>query len=176
MPFSIKERTKSMKLQVSGIVKESIVDGKGIRTTVFTQGCPHHCPGCHNPQTHPFEGGTEVDVKEIFEEVRQNSILKGITFCGGEPFCQPAPLAELAKQFHSIGKDVTFYTGYTYEQLLEKHDPAVNALLAETDVLIDGPFIEAQKNLELVFRGSENQRVIDMKKTREHGQVVLLDL
>ena len=176
MPFSIKERIRSMKLQVSGIVKESIVDGKGIRTTVFTQGCPHHCPGCHNPQTHPFEGGTEIDTSEIFEEFRQNIILKGITFSGGEPFCQPAPLAELAKQVHSIGKDVTVYTGYTYEQLLAMDDPAVRDLLAETDVLIDGPFIEARKNLELVFRGSENQRVIDMKQTRKQGQAVLLDL
>ena len=164
-----------MKLQVSGIVKESIVDGKGIRTTVFTQGCPHHCPGCHNPQTHPFEGGSEIDIAEIFEEFRKNPILKGITFSGGEPFCQPEPLAELAKQVHSIGKDVTVYTGYTYEQLLEKNDPAVNALLSETDVLIDGPFIEAQKNLELVFRGSENQRVIDMNATRKEGRVVLAD-
>ena len=165
-----------MKLQISGIVKESIVDGKGIRTTVFTQGCPHHCPGCHNPQTHPFEGGSAMDSSEIFEEFRQNPILKGITFSGGEPFCQPAPLAELAKQVHSVNKDVTVYTGYTYEQLLAMDDPAIHALLAETDVLIDGPFIEAQKNLELLFRGSENQRVIDMKQTREQGRVVLLEL
>lgn len=162
-----------MKLQVSGIVKESIVDGKGIRYTVFTQGCPHHCPGCHNPQTHPFEGGTEMEISEIFEDFRQNPMLKGVTFSGGEPFCQPEPLTELAALVHGLGKDVTVYTGYTYEQLLEKNDPAVTALLVSTDVLIDGPFLLEQRNLELVFRGSENQRVINMKKTRESGSVVL---
>ncbi len=162
-----------MKLQVSGIVKESIVDGRGIRYTVFTQGCPHHCPGCHNPQTHPFEGGTAMEISEIFEDFQKNPILKGITLSGGEPFCQPEPLAELARLVHGIGKDVTVFTGYTYEQLLEQEDPAVKALLEETDVLIDGPFLEAEKNLELVFRGSENQRVINMKKTRESGTVVL---
>lgn len=164
-----------MKLQLAGIVKESIVDGKGIRYTVFTQGCPHHCPGCHNPQTHPFEGGETYTPQEIFEDFQKNPMLKGITFSGGEPFCQPEPLTELAKLVHGLGKDVTVYTGYTYEQLLEKRDPAVDALLRETDVLIDGPFIEAQKNLELLFRGSENQRLIDMKKTRESGRVVLAE-
>lgn len=163
-----------MKLQLAGIVKESIVDGKGIRYTVFTQGCPHHCPGCHNPQTWPFEGGETHTPREIFEDFRKNPLLKGITFSGGEPFCQPEPLTELAELVHSVGKDVTVYTGYVYEQLVEKHDPAIDALLAETDVLIDGPFIEAQKNLELLFRGSENQRLIDMKKTRESGAVVLI--
>mgnify|MGYP000621010532 CR=1 FL=1 len=165
-----------MELMIAGVVKESIVDGKGIRYTVFTQGCPHHCPGCHNPQTHPFEGGKRTTPQELFEDFQKNPMLKGITFSGGEPFCQPAPLAELARLVHGAGKDVTVFTGYLYEQLVDKHDPDVDALLAETDVLIDGPFVEAQKNLELAFRGSENQRVIDLKKTRESGNVVLLDL
>ena len=165
-----------MKLKVSGIVKESIVDGKGIRYTVFTQGCPHHCPGCHNPQTHPFEGGTEMEISEIFEDFQKNPLLKGITLSGGEPFCQPAPLAELARLVHGAGKDVTVFTGYTYEQLLEKQDPEIDALLGETDVLIDGPFLEDQKNLELVFRGSENQRLIDLNATRREGRVMLWEL
>lgn len=163
-----------MKLKISGIVPESIVDGKGIRYTVFTQGCPHHCPGCHNPQTHDFEGGRWVTVEELFREFQKDPLLKGITFSGGEPFCQPEPLAELAKLVHGAGKDVTVFTGWTYEQLLEKDEPAVSALLEETDVLVDGPFLEAQRNLELAFRGSENQRLIDMKQTREKGSVVLL--
>ncbi len=163
-------------LSIAGIVDESIVDGRGIRMAVFVQGCPHHCPGCHNPQTWPFEGGREIEAEEIFEQFRQDPILKGITFSGGEPFTQPAPLAALARLVHSLGKDVTVYSGYTYEQLTEKHDPAVDALLAETDVLVDGPFIEAQKNLELRFRGSENQRLIDMNATRQQGRVCLLQL
>ena len=165
-----------MKLSIAGIVDESIVDGRGIRMSVFVQGCPHHCPGCHNPQTWPFEGGKEIAVEEIFDQFRQDPILKGITFSGGEPFTQPEALAELARLVHGVGKDVTVYTGYVYEDLVAKHDPAIDGLLAETDVLIDGPFIEAQKNLELRFRGSENQRLINMKKTRQQGSVCLLEL
>lgn len=165
-----------MKLNLAGVIKESIVDGRGIRYTVFTQGCPHHCHGCHNPQTWDFNGGSEKSIEEIFEDFKQNPLLKGITFSGGEPFCQPAPLAQLAGLVHGIGKDVTVYTGYTYEQLLEKNDPDINALLAQTDVLIDGPFVEDLKNLELHFRGSENQRLIDMKQTRESGSVALLNI
>ena len=111
---------------------------------------------------------------ELFAAICEDPLLKGVTFSGGEPFCQPEPLTELAKLVHGAGKDVTIFTGYTYEQLLEKQDPAADALLAQCDLLIDGPFILEQRNLELRFRGSENQRLIDMKKTRQAGCVVLL--
>ena len=127
-----------------------------------------------NPQTWAFEGGQEITPQTLFEDFQKDPILKGITFSGGEPFCQPEPLTELAMLVHGAGKDVTIFTGYTYEQLLEKNDPAVNALLDQCDLLIDGPFVLEQRNLELRFRGSENQRLIDMRKTREQGQVVLL--
>ena len=163
-----------MKIRLAGIVDESIVDGKGIRMTVFTQGCPHHCPGCHNPQTHDFTGGTEEDTDEIFERFCENPLLRGITFSGGEPFCQPVPLKALADRVHSVKKDVTIYTGWTYEQLIAMHDPDVDALLSVCDVLVDGPFVEALKNPDLLFRGSENQRLIDMRATRETGNVVVL--
>ncbi len=162
-----------MELQIAGIAAESIVDGPGIRYTVFVQGCPHRCPGCHNPQTHPFQGGRAMDTAEIFAGFQSDPILKGITFSGGEPFCQPGPLAELAKRVHAVGKDVATFTGYTYEQLAVMEDPQVQALLAETDLLIDGPFLEGQKNLELAFRGSENQRLLDMAATRQAGRPVL---
>lgn len=162
-----------MKLQIAGVVPESIVDGPGIRYAVFVQGCPHHCPGCHNPQTHPFQGGREADTEELFAEFQKDPILKGVTLSGGEPFCQPAPLAELARRVHTVGKDVVVFTGYTYEQLAAMGDPAVQALLDETDLLIDGPFLQEQKNLELRFRGSENQRLIDMKATRQAGSLVV---
>lgn len=162
-----------MELQIAGIVKESIVDGPGIRYAVFVQGCPHHCPGCHNPQTHPFEGGRAVTTEEIFGEFQKDPLLKGITFSGGEPFCQAAPLAELAGLVHGIGKDVVVFTGYTYEQLLALEDPAARALLEGTDLLIDGPFLLEEKDLGLRFRGSGNQRLIDMGKTRKAGKLVL---
>lgn len=162
-----------MELNIAGVEPESIVDGPGFRYAVFVQGCPHQCPGCHNPQTHPFEGGTGMTAEDIFAQFRKNPLLKGMTLSGGEPFCQAEPLAELARLVHGAGKDVVVYTGYVYEELAASSDPAVQALLDETDLLIDGPFLQAQKNLELAFRGSENQRLLDMKKTRAAGKAVL---
>ncbi|MDO4458721.1 MAG: anaerobic ribonucleoside-triphosphate reductase activating protein [Clostridia bacterium] len=161
-----------MELRIAGIEEESIVDGRGIRNTVFTQGCPHHCPGCHNPETHDFEGGRIIDTNEIFEDFKENPLLKGITFSGGEPFMQPEPLADLADKVHSIGKDVTCYTGFTYEELIAMNREDIMNLLDKVDYLIDGKFILEQKNLELRFRGSENQRFINMKETREKGYVI----
>ena len=163
-------------LRISGVEPESIVDGPGFRYAVFTQGCPHDCPGSHNPQTHPFGGGRVADIRTLFGEICENPLLQGVTFSGGEPFCQPAPLAELGRMAHGRGLDVVTFTGYLYEQLAENRDPAVAALLAQTDVLIDGPFVQAEKDLTLRFRGSRNQRVIDMNKTREVGSVVLAEL
>lgn len=165
-----------MYLRISGVVKESITDGLGFRYTVFTQGCPHACPGCHNPHTHNFDAGKLVPVEDIFEEFKQNPLLKGMTLSGGEPFCQPAPLARLARMVHEIGKDVTAYSGWTYEELLSMNRKDVNALLDEVDLLVDGKFILEQKNLELLFRGSENQRLVDLKQTRSSGKLVLLQL
>ncbi|QEY35317.1 anaerobic ribonucleoside-triphosphate reductase activating protein [Caproiciproducens galactitolivorans] len=161
------------KLKISGVEPESIVDGKGFRYVVFTQGCPHHCPGCHNPQTHDFNGGKWVDIEDLFSEICENPLLNGVTFSGGEPFCQPRPLAELAKRVHEKKLSVTVFTGYLYEDLVNHHDPDVDALLAQTDVLIDGPFILAERDLTLAFRGSRNQRMINMSRTRETGQLVL---
>ena len=162
-------------MRIANTVSDSIVDGPGLRFTVFTQGCPHRCPGCHNPGTHDPAGGREVSVAELAAELSGNPLTDGLTLSGGEPFCQAEALAELARLVHGAGKDVACYTGWTYEQLLEKNDSAVNALLAQVDLLIDGPFVLAQRNLELRFRGSENQRLIDMRKTREQGHVVLVE-
>lgn len=160
-------------LRICGTEPESIVDGKGFRYVVFTQGCPHHCPGCHNPQTHSFDGGRLVDIEDLFREICENPLLKGVTFSGGEPFCQPEPLAALAKRIHARKLDITTYTGYVYETLLARRDPGIDALLSETDVLIDGPFLEREKDLTLIFRGSRNQRVIDLNQTRREGRICL---
>ena len=162
-----------MTLQVAGIVRESIVDGPGIRYAVFVQGCPHHCPGCHNPETHLFAGGSAMDIAGIFAQFQADPLLKGITLSGGEPFCQAEPLAELARLVHGTGKDVAVYTGYTFEELAASPDPAVAALLEETDLLIDGPFVEAQRDIDLLFRGSSNQRLIDAKASLAAGRAVL---
>ena len=160
-------------LRIAGIVKESIVDGPGIRYVIFTQGCPHHCEGCHNPQTHDFSGGEDADVGKILAEMFQNPILSGVTFSGGEPFCQAEALVPIAEVIKKKGKHLMIYTGYLLEQLQEMSNSAVKRLLELADVIVDGPFILAEKNLTLSFRGSENQRVIDMVKTRKMGEVVL---
>lgn len=142
-----------MQIKIAGLVPESIVDGPGIRFTVFTQGCPHHCPGCHNPQTHDFAGGEWKDTDEIIAQFQQNPLLKGITLSGGDPFVQPAACAELARAAHKAGKDVITYTGYTFEQLLSGIVPDAGLLLEETDILIDGRFEEEKKVSVCVFAG-----------------------
>lgn len=154
-----------MKLKIAGIVNDSIVDGEGVRLTVFTQGCPHHCHGCHNPQTWSLDGGHEIDTEEIVQKLKANPLLSGITFSGGEPFLQPAPLTELARAAHKLGLDVWSYTGFTLEELEKRTD--VQQLLNEVDVLVDGPYVEALRDLTLQFRGSLNQRIIDLNKLRK---------
>lgn len=162
-------------LKISGTIQESIVDGPGIRYVIFTQGCPHHCPGCHNPQTHDFAGGKEADMEEILREIQANPLLSGVTFSGGEPFCQPEALSLLGREIKAMGKHLMVYTGYVYEELLElgKNRPAISGLLELADILVDGPYLEDERDLTLSYRGSANQRVIDLKKTREHGTVIL---
>jgi anaerobic ribonucleoside-triphosphate reductase activating protein len=109
-----------MKMRIAGIVDDSIVDGDGLRLSVFTQGCPHHCVGCQNPDTHAASGGRDEDTENILARIDENPLLTGITFSGGEPFLQPAPLTRLAKEAHKRGLDVWSYTGYTLEELLAK--------------------------------------------------------
>lgn len=162
-----------MDIRIAGTVDDSIVDGPGCRYTIFTQGCPHHCPGCHNPQSHDFNGGRVVDTSVILKQVYANPLLSGITLSGGDPLCQPEPCLELAQAAHSHGLNVWCYTGYTLEKLLEEQDPARMALLNNIEVLVDGPFILAQRSLELKYCGSRNQRLIDMKKTLASGKITL---
>ena len=164
-------------LRISGIVPESIVDGPGIRYTVFVQGCPHHCEGCHNPQTHDFEGGRLVDIEDIMNEIQRNPLLSGATFSGGEPFCQPEALFELGKLIKEKGLNLVCYSGYTFEELLALSEkrPAIKDLLSLTDILIDGKFILKEKSLMLKFRGSKNQRIIDVKKSLSKCEVVILE-
>ncbi len=167
-----------VEIRLADLVGESVVDGKGIRMTIFTQGCPHRCEGCHNPTTHPFEGGHQFTLRKITELIAKNPLLDGITLSGGEPFVWAKELAVLCRWVHEHNMNVWCYTGYTLEELNEtaRKNAGVEALLDETDVLVDGRFVLAERDLMLTFRGSRNQRVIDMKKTRESGAVTLLDL
>ena len=158
-------------LNVSGLISDSIVDGPGIRTTIFSQGCPHHCPGCHNPETWDFGCGTDVEVERLVEIVRSNPLCRGVTFSGGEPFAQPEGFARLARLLKEKGYEVASYTGYTFEELLEGSE-AQKDLLRTLDILIDGPFLLAEKSLELAFRGSKNQRILDVPKSLAAGEAV----
>ena len=158
-------------LDLAGIVEDSIVDGPGIRTTVFGQGCPHHCEGCQNPETWEFGCGTPMAVERIVEIVKANRLCRGVTFSGGEPFAQAAGFAKLAKRLKAEGYEVASYSGYTFEQLL-KGNAAQRELLESIDVLIDGPFLLAERSLEVAFRGSRNQRIIDVKKSLPLGSPV----
>lgn len=162
-----------MRISLSGVTGDSIVDGLGLRLTIFTQGCLHHCPGCHNPQTHDPEGGSWADTEDILAAAAENPLLDGITLSGGDPFLQPVPCLALAEGAHKIGLNVWTYTGYTWEALLEENDAEKLALLKETDVLVDGPFLLAERSLELRFCGSRNQRLIDVKKSLAEDKVVL---
>lgn len=160
-------------IQLAGVVNDSITDGPGIRLTVFVQGCPHHCPGCHNPQTWDFAGGQPTTTEELWQQIQQNPLLSGVTFSGGEPMAQAAALLPLAQRIKQAGLELAIYTGYTFEQLLNLPDPAVRQLLELADTLIDGPFILAQRNLELNFRGSENQRILKAAASLKEGRPVL---
>lgn len=150
-------------IRIAGIVRESIVDGPGIRFVVFAQGCPHHCEGCHNPGTHDFAGGYDCDIETILDAIGENPLLDGVTFSGGEPFCQPAAFYKLAKGIRERYPklSITIYTGFTYEDLIQGE--VERPLLSMADYLIDGRYMEEERDLTLQFRGSRNQRIIELR-------------
>ena len=164
-----------MKIRLFGTVNDSIVDGPGIRYAVFVQGCPHRCEGCHNPGSHDINGGYDGDTDELTAKIKQNPLLDGVTFSGGEPFLQAKPLAAMAKEIHAAGLNVVTYTGYTFEELIEKatEENGFRELLENTDILVDGRFKIEERSIDLNFKGSKNQRVIDVAKTLESGNIVL---
>lgn len=185
---------KPANINLFGSVADSIVDGPGLRFAVFVQGCTHGCPGCHNPESWPVCGGTPTPIADLVAQVRRNGLITGVTLSGGEPFEQPEACACLAGQLKAAGYDIWTYTGYLYEDLLafandssrevsshslaafaaspEAAQAAVRSLLQNTDVLVDGPFVQAEKSLGLKYRGSSNQRLIDLSATRAAGRVI----
>ncbi len=167
-----------MEIRIAGTVSESIVDGPGLRYTIFVQGCPHNCFGCHNPETHDFSGGKVVDTEELFNECIENPLQKGVTFSGGEPFCQPEPLYELGRKFKERGYHLMCYSGWSFEELRKKaeREEYVGKLLSVLDILVDGKFILDRRSLSLQFRGSDNQRLIDVQKSLKGGKAVETEL
>lgn len=158
-------------LRVYGMVNDSIVDGPGLRLAIFAQGCPHACPGCHNPASHDPAGGQDVSIAEILERVRKNPLLSGITLTGGEPMEQAAACLALVRALPQ-GLNVWLYSGWTWEELMRSGDASRIALAKACDVLVDGRFVQAERSLSLPFRGSANQRPVDVKTTLAQGRVV----
>lgn len=159
-------------LRVGGVVSDSIVDGPGLRLAVFTQGCPHACPGCHNPQSHDPAGGYDIAIDDIVEKAQKNPLLAGITLSGGEPMEQAEACLALVQALPK-GLTVWLYTGWRWEEIHERGDAARIALLNACDVVVDGRFLLAGRSLALRFRGSNNQRLIDVAQTKEAGEIVL---
>lgn len=164
---------KTMEIRLAGLEPESIVDGPGYRFTVFVQGCPHNCPGCHNPQTHDFSGGHLADTDDVIAHFGENPLVRGLTLSGGEPMMQPEPLYLIAKAAKEKGMNVWCYTGFTLEELLRENRADRIRLLSAVDVLVDGPFRSHERSLDLLYRGSKNQRLIDMPATLKGGTIRL---
>jgi len=179
-------------MRIYGFTNESFVDGPGIRVVVFTQGCDNACEHCHNPDSWDMHAGEEHNVKDIIKMIKKASgstrekvltlegsnkkkskKVTGVTFSGGEPFLQADELVQIAKAVKKLGLDITTYTGNIYEELTTRDNSNIQDLLELTDYLIDGPYIHEQRNINLKFRGSNNQRIIDMNKTRETGSIML---
>lgn len=169
-----------MKIRIAGIEKNSIVDGEGLRYTIFLQGCNHRCAGCHNPETWDFNGGTEIDTEDILEDILKDPILNGVTLSGGDPLFQASNLIELVEQIKKNGLDIWIYTGFIFDEFLkyvnnEKADKRITddmiKLLKLADVVVDGPFKLKERTLEADFRGSRNQRLINVSKTFELNRI-----
>lgn len=161
-------------LRIAGIMKESIVDGPGIRFAIFCQGCPHDCEGCHNPSTHSFQDGEIVKISNILKYIDENPLIQGVTFSGGEPLCQVKPFLSLAKEVKKRNLHLLIYTGYTIEELeiRMKKEHELEELLRTADHLIEGRFVQKLRNLSLLYRGSSNQRIIDLNAYFSTGEII----
>lgn len=159
-----------MKIRLFGTVDDSIVDGPGLRYTIFTQGCFHNCSGCHNPKSHDINGGYLKDIQDILSEITANPLLDGITLSGGEPMLQVKPLIEICKEVKAMGLNIVVYSGFTYEEILK--DAKKKELLQLCDMLIDGKFEQDKKSLALLYRGSANQRLINVQESLKQGKMI----
>jgi anaerobic ribonucleoside-triphosphate reductase activating protein len=170
--LSLRSAATQDRVRLAGIVNESVSDGPGLRIALFFQGCAHHCPGCHNPHTWNFDGGQEYQVIQLLRNLPDTPLIKGVTLSGGDPFYQPQAAATIAREFRVRGKDVWAYTGFTWEELVESNDLAVLELLYECDVLVDGPFVQSLRSVDLPYRGSANQRLIAVPESLQTAKVV----
>lgn len=161
-------------MRYAGMIKNDIAAGEGVNVSFFVQGCPIHCPGCHNPQTWDFDGGKEFTMdtlNDILGSLQDNGIKRNLSIMGGEPLCKEniflvnLIVSTVLENFPDI--KIYVWTGYTYEDLVAKNDTALNKLLDKIDYLIDGPFVESERDITLAMRGSRNQRILNMKELRK---------
>lgn len=164
-------------VRLSGIAFESLVNGPGLRRVIFAQGCIHNCKGCFNPDTHDMQGGQMMDMDKIINDVKSNPMIRGITFSGGDCLEQADKFAYMAKKFKELGLNIWCYTGYTYEYILENKDERIgwSELLNSIDVLIDGKFEENKGDMSLRYKGSSNQRIIDVKESLKNDRIVIIE-
>ena len=165
-----------MELRIAGITKESFVDGPGIRYVIFTQGCKHECEGCHNPDTHKMDGGYSTDVDELIQDIINSKHIDGVTISGGEPFLQAKECLYIIESLKKHGIHIICYTGYTFEQLTAAKNIVFDNILKNIDMLIDGKYVEGLRDLSLAYRGSKNQRIIDVKASISDKKIVLYPL
>ncbi len=172
----MKQSNETIRL-AADLQSDSIVDGPGLRTVIWTQGCGHHCFGCQNPQTWDFNGGGEVPIEMVLEAIDELEYQTGITFSGGDPMYQPEACNEIADYCKKKGYNIWCYTGFTFEEImkLSKKKPIYLDFLSNIDVLVDGRFVQEELDLSILFRGSRNQRLIDVQKTLKEGKIVLFD-
>lgn len=165
-------------MNMAGFYDESISNGLGWRAVLFVSGCPHHCPGCHNPETQNYNYGTKFNKREILDRIIDNPILKGVTLSGGEPLCKEniPELLDFVKDLKTEKPEFNIwcYSGYTLEELINRNDEVTNEMLENIDVLVDGEFKIDKKNPTLKFRGSENQRIVDVKQSMNQNRVISL--
>lgn len=163
-------------MKMAGFYDESISNGLGWRAVLFVSGCPHGCPGCQNKEAQNFNYGEEFQKQEIIDKIKENSILKGITISGGEPLCKEniPEVLDFIKDLKTQKPNfnVWCYTGYTLEELKNRQDPVTQECLKQIDVLVDGEFVESKKKPDLKFKGSENQRIIDLNKTMQENKII----
>lgn len=162
-----------MQIELAGMIPESVVDGPGLRMVIFFQGCPHHCPGCHNPETWEPGRGQLHEVDDVIRMADHPGLVRGVTLSGGEPFAQAAAAGVLAGALRERGFHVMAYTGYKWEDLMNSMDPNIVRFLQGIDLLVDGPYNEKLRDAGLAFRGSTNQRIIMVKESLKAGVPVL---
>lgn len=174
----IDNSTEEITIRIAGVVRESIVDGPGIRFVVFCQGCPHKCPGCHNETTHDFDGGKDVSVQKIMAEIDANPMLMGVTFSGGEPVCQSRGFLELAREIKKRNLNIIMYSGYTYEEIqkMSEEDDCLRELSDIVDYIVDGRYRQEERDLTLSFRGSRNQTIVDITASKQAGKKITVEL